>query len=231
MAAACQMWSQVQAEWNSLPTKLKEDEDYHHPTFKEKTTNEKELEIYRRALEGYAHLDFNEIAKWPYWSEYSALIAFGQTSITFLREILKNHPQLKGILAHENRSLYHITIEPDLKDRLSQIFIDYNKNWPIEAEAALMPRFLHYFPDKDVLNLLEKTKEMLLDLGHLYIFEMMLDPNNFAGGLLDLNMLAESGGGLRTYDQWEELLAITGFSISKYQSIKPHLHLIQGSKK
>jgi len=230
MAAACQIWSKVQNEWNSLPAKLKDAEDYHHPTFKEQTTNEKELAIYRRALEGYAQLDFNEIAKWSCWSKYSSIAAFGQTGITFLKDLLKEHSQLRGILAHEDRPLYSTKIEPELQGRLFQIFIDYNKDWPIEAEVALMPRFLHYFPDKDVLWLLEKTYKILPSFGHLYIFEMMLGPNSYAGGLLDLNMLAESGGGLRTYNQWNELLAKAGFFINQYKPIKPHLHLIQGYK-
>ncbi|MBL8676678.1 MAG: hypothetical protein JNJ47_04555 [Alphaproteobacteria bacterium] len=231
MAAACQMWSKVQNDWDHLSTKLKDAEDYHHFTFKEKTTDEKALEIYRRALEGYAQVDFSEIAKWPCWGQYSSLVGFGQTSITFLKEILKTHSQLKGILAHEDLPLYHLTIEPALQERLFQIFIDYNKNWAIEAEAAIMPRFLHYFPDKDVSQLLERTSKVLPNSGHLYVFEMILDPDGYAGGLLDLNMLAESGGGLRTYDQWNKLLEKAGFSISKYQPIKPHLHLIQGHKK
>lgn len=230
MAAACQMWSKVQDEWRSLPAKLKDTEDYHHPTFKEQTTNEKELEIYRRALEGYAHLDFNEIAKWPCWGKYSSVVTFGQTGIIFLKELLKAHSQLKGILAHEDRPLYHIKIEPELQDRIFQIFIDYNKDWPIESEVALMPRFLHYFPDKDVLQLLEKTYKLLPSSGHLYIFEMILEQNSYTGGLLDLNMLVESGGGLRTYDQWNKLLIKAGFLVSKYQPIKPHLHFIQGHK-
>lgn len=229
MAAASQMWSKVQNEWTHLKEKLMK-EDEHHPTFKEETTNEKELETYRRALEGYALLDFEEVSKWPSWNQYSSLIAFGQTGITLLREILKIHPSVNGILACENRPLYHFNIEPNLQNRLKKIIIEYDKSWHIRAEAVLMPRFLHYFPDNDVLNLLEKANEILLNSGHLYIFEMFLDPDSSAGGLLDLNMLAESGGGLRTYAQWKEFLTKTGFSISQYQLIKPYLHLIQGCK-
>jgi len=231
MAAASQMWPKVQNEWCHLKEKLMDEDERHHPTFKEKATNKKELEIYCRALEGYALRDFEEVSKWPSWSHYSSLIVFGQTGITLLREILKEHPSIYGILAHENRPLYHFDIESNLQNRLTQVFIEYDKDWPIRAEAVLMPRFLHYFPDKDVLNLLEKTNKILPNSGQLYLFEMILDPNSSAGGLLDLNMLAESGGGLRTFEQWKILLAKTGFTISEPQSIKPYLHLIQGCKK
>lgn len=232
MAAASQMWSKVQNEWRYLIEKLKEEGDYHHPTFKERTIDEKELEIYRRAIEGYALHDFEEVAKRPCWSDYSSLVSFGQTGTILLREILKKNSLISGILASENKPLYHFTIEPDLQNRLTHVFIEYDKEWFISAaEAVLMPRFLHYFPDKDVINLLEKTNKTLSKNGHIYIFELVLDPHSSTGGLLDLNMLAESGGRLRTFEEWKTILSKTGFSVSKIESIKPHLHLIQGCKK
>ena len=230
MAAASQMWSKVQNEWSYLKEKLLSTDVRHHPTFKEETTSQKELEIYRRALEGYAQRDFVEVSKWSSWSQHSSIVAFGQTGITLLHEIIKEHSSIYGILAHENRPLYHFDIAPLLQNRLTQVLIEYDKEWPIKAEAALMPRFLHYFPDKDVLSLLEKTNRILPNSGLLYLFEMVLDPHSASGGLLDLNMLAESGGGLRTFNQWETLLAKAGFSIKKSQSIKPYLYLIQGCK-
>ncbi len=230
MAAASQMWPQVQQEWIHLKDKLKDDNVFHHRTFKEDSTNEPQLDLYRRALEGYALLDFAEVAQWPSWGNHSSLVAFGQTGITLIKDILRAHPEVHGILAHEDLPLFHFAIEEDLQQRVKRVIIDYHKDWPIEAEAILMPRFLHYFPDNEVLNLLQKVHKILPPSGTLYLFEMVLELDNPAGGLLDLNMLAESGGRLRTLQEWKCLLSKAGFSVNNCQAIKPYLHLIQGNK-
>lgn len=231
MAAACKMWSKVHNEWRYIIEKVKNEKEHHHPTFKEETTDEKELEAYRRTLEGYTLQDFEEVAKWPCWKDYTSITSFSQTGMVLLREILKKNPSVSGIFASENRPLYHFTIEPDLKDRLTHHYIKYDKEWYLNTQAVLMPRFLHYFPDKEVLNLLEKANKILSKNGQIYLFEMVLDPDSSAGGLLDLNMLVEAGGRLRTVEEWRTILSKTGFSIKNTESIKPHLQLIQGCKK
>lgn len=231
MAAASHMWSQVQQEWGHLKEKLCEKSESHHPTFKEKTTDKNELKIYRRALEGYAIEDFVEVAKWSLWKKYTSLLVFGQTGITLLCEILKNNPSLQGRLVHEDRPLYHLDLaDKSLQKRLKQFFIQYDQEWTFTAEAILMPRFLHYFPDHEALFLLKKAHQALPKGGKLYLFEMLLDSEGYGGGLLDLNMLVESGGKLRTFEQFQTLLNQAGFYTHEIQNIKPHLQYIQGKK-
>ena len=59
---------------------------------------------------------------------------------------------------------------------------------------------------------------------------MVLDPEQPRGGLLDLNMLAEAGGKLRTLYQWNELLINTGFHMDGCETLKPHLQFMIGRK-
>ena len=231
MAAASHMWSQVQQEWSHLKEKLCQKSESHQPTFKEKTTDESKLKIYRRSLEGYAREDFDEVAKWSLWKKYTSLLVFGQTGITLLCEVLKNNPSLQGRLVHEDLPLYHLELaDKSLQKRLKQFFIQYDQEWTFTAEAILMPRFLHYFPDHEALFLLKKAHQVLPQGGKLYLFEMLLDSKGYGGGLLDLNMLVESGGKLRTFDQFQALLKQAGFYAHEVQNVKPHLQYIQGEK-
>ena len=226
MAAASIMWSKVQEAWSSLQDKIKTKEIYHHPTFKEETINEPSLEIYRRALQGYAEEDFKEIAAWSIWKEHPTIVGMGQTAITLLTHILKNHHSLRGILLNEDKPLYHVEIEETLKPRLQKVFADIFKPRNEEVSAVILPRFLHYFPDKEATQILKNIHSLLLKTGKLYIFEMVLDPSLPNGGLLDLNMLAEAGGKLRTLSQWQELLENVRFYMEDYQILKPHLNLM-----
>lgn len=230
MAAASFMWPRVQEAWKGLKDKVITKEINHHPTFKEETRDEKSLELYRCALKGYAEEDFREVAKWPIWKEHTTLLGLGQTAITLLPNILKIHPLLKGILLNEDRPLYHIEFEGSIKPRLQQVFMQLAKPWNLNADAVLVPRFLHYFPDKEAGQILQAIHDCLPLDGKVYIFEMVLDPEQPGGGLLDLNMLAEAGGKLRTLPQWKELLRNTGFHIEGYQTLKPHLQFMTGRK-
>lgn len=230
MASAGLMWSQVQKEWPKLKEKLRVKEIRHHPTFKEEARDEQSLEIYRRALKGYAQEDFLEISTWPIWETHSTLLGLGQTAITLLADILKAHPFLKGIILNEDRPLYHVKVEESIKPRVQQVFKELDKPWDVKVDAILLPRFLHYFPDEEASQILSHAYKVLPEQGKLYLFEMILDPLYPRGGLLDLNMLAESGGGLRTLSQWKELFAQTGFFIENDQALKPHLHFIVGRK-
>lgn len=230
MAAASIMWSKVQEAWSGLEGKIKSEEIHHHATFKEETTDESSLEIYRRALKGYAEKDFNEIAAWSVWKDHPTIMGMGQTAITLLTNILKAHPLLKGVLLNEDRPIYHVEIEETIKPRLQQIFTDIYKSWDVRIDAVLLPRFLHYFPDKEALQILENARKVLPIGGKIYLFEMVLEPNQPNGGLLDLNMLVEAGGRLRTLLNWQDLLKSVGFDIVNYDSLKPHLQLLIGNK-
>jgi len=230
MAAASIMWSKVQTAWGSLLKKIKTKEIHHHPTFKEESTDKLYLEIYRRALQGYAQEDFKEIATWSIWKEHSTILGMGQTAITLLTNILKAEPSLNGVLLNEDRPLYHVDIEEAIKPRLQQVFIDIYKPCHIQADAVLLPRFLHYFPDKEAIQILRNIYSFLPNAGKIYIFEMVLDPQQPNGSLLDLNMLAEAGGKLRTLIQWKELLHDAGFIMEDHQVLKPHLQLMVGQK-
>lgn len=230
MASASLMWSKVQKEWGDLKEKLAASEIHYHPTFKEKETDKQALEIYRSALNGYAEEDFCDISLWPIWGDHLTLLGLGQTSSTVLMGILKAHPLLNGIVLNEDRPLYHLSLDADIKTRLKLVFGGVDRLLDFTVDAILLPRFLHYFPDTKACQILRSLYNTLCPQGRIYVFEMVLDPVHPMGGLLDLNMLAESGGRLRTLSNWRELFDKAGFLIERHQTIKPHLHLIIGKK-
>jgi hypothetical protein len=230
IAAAALMWPQVQEAWQRLKDKLLTPEIHHHPTFKEETIDENSLKIYRCALKGYAQEDFHKIATWPLWKEHSIILGLGQTAITVLPHILRAYSSLNAIILNEDRPLYHVPFEDEFQSRIQQIFANIYKPWDIKADAAILPRFLHYFPDEEACQILRNVHSALSQDGKIYLFEMVLDPKHPKGGLLDLNMLAESGGKLRTWYQWKGLFNRANFYVESCQTVKPHLQFIVGRK-
>ena len=87
---------------------------------------------------------------------------------------------------------------------------------------------MHYFPDEEAILKLKNSKEQLSNNGVIYIFEMVLENDTPMGGLFDLNMLAETGGKVRSLEEWKELLFSAGFRLTDVHKISPVLSILKG---
>ncbi len=203
MAAAGLMWGQVNSVWKNLANRLRQSNDQHYPSFKEEETNKDLLKAYHQAIDGYAMKDFSEVVCLPFWKNHKHLLGFGRCSYTLIPSLLEKYPNLNGIIFHDKKTPHHLKA----KRRLQNESWDINNPWPVSVDAVLFPRFLHYFPDVDVFNFLQRTKSHLRKEGALYILEMILEENTPMGGLFDLNMLVETGGKVRSIKDWEALFA------------------------
>ena len=103
----------------------------------------------------------------------------------------------------------------ELEGRCRLVSGDLFGEWPVRADAVVLARVLHDWPDDDARRILERAREAMPVGGTLYVVEMVLDGATGAGGLLDLNMLVVAGGAERTEEQFRRLLANTGFEITE----------------
>jgi len=226
MGEAALMWHEVHKVWGNLKEVIKEKNPSHHLTFKEACTEKEKLTLYQKVLAGYTREDFSSIAAWPLWGNHQTLIFSGQTGITLAQEILNHHPRVETIVLNRDLPIYKFEAPPGLQT----VFQDPLSSWSLEGDGLVLPRFLHYFPDKEALQILKEGHRALKSEGKLYLFELVIDPENPMGGLMALNMLAESGGKLRTQKEWKALLHEAQFKVTDFQTIKPYLHLIIGKK-
>lgn len=210
LAAATYMWGRVNALWEHLSEGLRESETLYAPSFKEQERDPQALLHYQRALEGYAIQDFEPVARMPLWQNIQSLCVVGKYGDTLNALFSQNHPRLKLELINHASSASALS---------SPI--------PPNQKAILFPRFLHYFPNKEALMLLKKAKDALKSSGNIYILEMILDETSPMGGLFDLNMLVETGGQVRTHEDWKRLLAGSGLKIDELHELSPVLTLLK----
>ena len=226
MGEATLMWKEVEHAWENLPLAFQEETPKNRPTFKEKCSEKEKLSRYQKVLEGYSKEDFSAIAAWPLWEKHQTITFLGQTGITLCQEVLKNYPSIQAIVLNRDLPIYRFNTVP----RLETVFQDPLSPWNIKCNALVLPRYLHYFPDQEALQILTEGHRALKDNGKIYLFEMIIDPEKKEGGLMALNMFAESRGKLRSKKEWEALLMGAGFKISSFETIKPYLHAITGEK-
>lgn len=227
MGEASIMWSDVNSEnWKSLPSYLQSDIPHHRLVFKAFASDEK-LKCYHKAIDGYALEDFDFISNAPInWVNHKKIIAVGRTAKVILEKLLEKYSYLNGVLLGEDYVLKHASFVPSVLKRCqlkSQNILD---DWDETADIILLPKVLHYWPDQEAKQLLFQAKKALKNGGTLYILEMLLSETHPGGALLDLNMLAESGGKLRSLADWKDLFEQTALKLNENIPLAPWLNLL-----
>ena len=232
MAAAGLMWGRVNEAWGNLPTLIKQPHDLYALSFKEKEENEGWVATYHQALDGYAQQDFLDVSLLPFWKEHNNLLGFGRCSLTLMSFLLTKYDHLKASVSGNKKGLSHFEIPSDLEGRFEKDYEETETPWESRclppADAIIFPRFLHYFPDTQAVNLLQKAKSRLAPGGAIYIIEMVLDERTPLGGLFDLNMLVEAGGKVRSLEEWQLVFLVAGFRIDHIERFSPVLTLLKG---
>ena len=129
--------------------------------------------------------------------------------------MLKHYEHLKGILIELPEVIAQIPKEKELLGRIEYIGRDFFEPWNVTADAIVLSRVLHDWPDHLAIELLKRAKQALLPGGKIYVIEMVLDQNSSKGGLLDLNMFVMTGGCERTLQDWQELFESANLSLFK----------------
>jgi hypothetical protein len=227
MASAGLMWGRVNQGWEALPNLIKASHDKYMISFKEKEEDNTILAQYQRALDGYTEKDFTEVSQLSFWKNHAHLLGFGRSSLFLISQLLKKHEQVQGTLLGSEKTFRNYDIPVSLKNRLKIEHWDLKSDWSKKADAVLFCRFLHYFPDSHVINILNIARGNLKTDGSLYIMEMVLDENTPMGGLFDLNMFVETNGKVRSTEEWEGLFALVHVRLEEIQKLSPILTLLK----
>jgi hypothetical protein len=228
MAAAAKMWADVSrlSDWQHLASWIEKTPKESHLSFKEKESDSRIRELYDRALKGYSKRDFKSLSSHIDWNRHSSIITIGRSGLSVLETVLEHHPHLQGYYfnfpVHEETK-NSVNLQP--QKRLKVIDANPFNPWPLQTDAILLPRYLHYWDDIKCLQILKQARCSLLPKGVIYIAEMVLKLNSPIGGLLDLNMLIETGGMERSDKQWLTLFKEAGLTLQSKEEILPYLSL------
>ncbi len=165
------------------------------------------LESYQRAMATYARHDYGSLSEAVDFSTHQTVLDAGGGTGELVFALLRSCPHMIGTVLDMPGVVESATVPSDLDGRCHFVGGDLFHEWPARAEAVILARALHDWPDGDALRILERAREAMDRDGLLYVVEMLLGENTGAGGLLDLHMLVMTGGRERTQAQFRELLA------------------------
>lgn len=219
MVKAAKMWGRVIAEenWLKIPELIKQKEIASDLSFKEKENdNNIRTELYQ-ALLGYSNFDMSEFLEKIDISEDSKIILFGVHSLSLIKQLKDNNINSIGF--------YN---EPHLPNELTDGF-DINlieKNYSLEKyNLAILGRFLQHQDDQSVLKQLNLLKRN--NILRIILIETLIEEYSPQGSVVDINIMVETGGKLRSMPEWQRLIQKIGdFRINKIIPLTSYLSIV-----
>ncbi len=172
-----------------------------------------ELESYHRAMASYAKHDYQHLADAVDFGIHESVLDAGGGTGELSFALLRAFPNLQATVMDRPEVVDLAAVPEELAHRCRFVSGDLFREWPVTADAVLLARVFHDWPDDDALRILVRAREALPAGGALYLVEMVLDDSSGAGGLLDLNLLVMTGGAERTESQFRSLLVRADFEL------------------
>ena len=221
LADAALVWGREHyAAWSGITESLRTGRSnfqkaYGKPFFDWIQDRPDDLEAYHTALSSYARHDYQFLATTIDFSIYKTVLDAGGGKGDLMFALLRACPKFQGTVMDRPEVMAGAKAPADVVDRCQLIAGDLFAKWPIGAEAVVLARVLHDWPDYEALKILRRARQAIHEDGRLYVVEMVLDETSGDGGLLDLNMLVMTQGLERTEKQFKDLLINADFKINR----------------
>ena len=224
MIKAAKMWGRVIGEenWLKIPELLNKKEILSHLSFKEKEKSEDiKTDLYETLL-GYTNFDITKFKEIIDIHRNDKILLFGVHSLA-----------LVDILKSQNINSITYYNDPKIPEQLTSKF-NINvieKNDSIEQyDLAIFGRFLQHQDDNKVLSYLKNLKDS--NISRILLIETIIKEDTPMGGAVDINIMVETGGMLRSKNHWKDMLNKAGnFTINNILPLTSYLSVIDIERK
>lgn len=136
---------------------------------------------------------------------------------TLIAGVLRHHPQVIGVLFDQPRVLTKASTvlnAAGVGQRCELAAGDFFRDdVPARGDLYLMKRIIHDWDDTRAAHILRNVHLNAPTGARLVLIEQLLRPDDPPNYLYDISMMLALGGRERTLDQYEALLADTGFAL------------------
>ena len=189
-----------------------------------------ESALFDAAMSGLSSAEAAALASAFNFGQFETVVDVGGGDGTLLDAILAAHPGVRGILFDQP----HIIEAAEkagtgARSRRSAVGGSFFEAVPAGCDAYVLSHILHDWGDSDCLRILAAIRAAAKADSRLLVAELVVGPPNedAVSKLMDLHMLAVPGGQERTEDEWRELLAAGGFSVSAVHRTASRSRLIE----
>jgi hypothetical protein len=173
---------------------------------------------YHRAMRSYATHDYASLGA-VLDADHEVLLDAGGGTGALVNAVLQTRTTWRAVLLDRPEVVALARIAPAVRDRVELRAASLFEPWPARADAIVLARVLHDWPDEDALLILRRAREALAPGGRVYVVEMLRPEHGYHGALLDLHMLVVTGGRERTETEFAGLLAEAGLSLCEVRTL------------
>ena len=210
-------WSQLEYCVSSGMQAL--EQIYAMPTFEYFKKHPEEAQIFNDAMTATSTIDGPAVADAYDFAAISSLVDVGGGHGLLLATILKKYPQMKGTLYDLEHVVSGAAKGPlqAVMDRCTLTSGDMFSSVPTGADAYIMKRIIHDWPDEQCIKILKACRESVNPGGKLLVVDAVIQPGNdfTPDKFLDLEMLIFPGGRERSEKQFSDLFAAAGWTLNR----------------
>jgi hypothetical protein len=201
--------------------------------FKYFAQNPEQAKIFNQAMTSYSVVQNKGLILDYDFSGIKTLVDVGGGNGKLLSEVLRNHPEMKGILydlPEVVASSQPLIAAAGLADRCQIIGGNFFEEVPAGGDAYILKFILHDWGSQKSIEILKRCREVIPANGKLLIAEYVIPPGNEPsfGKFLDMHMLIMCQGGCeRTEEEYRFLLSQAGFELTKVVPTKSMMSVIE----
>jgi hypothetical protein len=191
-------------------------------------------EVFDAAMRTFSRADSAAVRAAHDFGRYGVVADIGGGTGAMLAAVLADHPSARGILFDQPDVVARsapVLAAAGVADRVTLVPGDLFAEIPGGADAYLLVRVLHDWPDDDAVRVLRGVRAALGRDARVLVVDAVVGPPNEdpAAKFLDLLMLVSAGGRERTQDEWRELLAAAGLELTGVTRATVTRHVIEAA--
>jgi len=192
-------------------------------------------QVFAQSMASISRTENPAVAEAGDFSKIRTLVDVGGSQGHLLAEVLRANPRLKGILFDLPSAVERARKAPYLNakgiaGRVELVGGDFFQSVPEGADAYMMKYVLHDWDDTLCVRILENCRRAMARGGRVLVVDTVIPPGNGPhwGKLLDIAMLAGTGGRERTAAEFKELFAAAGFKLRQIRPTSCPLSIVEG---
>jgi hypothetical protein len=178
--------------------------------------------VFATAMASISATENAAIARAYPFGSMRTLVDVGGAHGHLVTTILRRHRKLRGVLYDQPAVVAAAARSgfiraADVRTRCEAVGGSFFDSVPSGADGYIMKYILHDWDDEKSLQILGNCRAALPRAGRLLVVEHVIPAGNAAnwGKLLDINMMAVTGGQERTRDEFRDLVARAGLRLKR----------------
>ena len=190
-------------------------------------------EIFDNAMTSFSTTIANAVAATYDFSEAQTIADIGGGHGLLLSTVLQANPQAKGILFDQSyvvAGANEILKNAGVTERVETVGGDFFSKIPVKADVYLMKFIIHDWNDEQSLTILKNLAKSAEPGAKVLLVETVVEEDDSVPSIskvMDLNMLAMTGGKERTPREYAELFEQAGFKLTNVYLTPSPLQVVE----